>query len=490
MKLRVKALKLGAGRPVAFLHESDAESLNVHVGDRVALAYNSKKIIAIVDIAKGLFNRGEIAVSDDIINEFGLKTGDIIDVGLTLKPKSIKSIMKKLNKGILTKKEINEIIKDIVSNALTEAEIAYFVSACYENSMTMKETIALTEAIFKTGNKLNWHTRKIADKHSIGGVAGNRTTPIIVSICSAAGIVMPKTSSRAITTAAGTADVIEAIAKVDFSAAELKRIVRKTNACLAWGGSLGLAPADDKIIQVERMINLDPEPQLLASIIAKKLSVGSRYVLIDIPYGRGAKVSKSRALKLKNKFLNTARHFKLEMKVILTRGEQPIGNGIGPMLEIRDILKVLKREKNAPKDLEEKSVMLSGELIEMMGKAEKGKGKELARQILDSGMAFKKFREIIKAQKGSLNNLKEAKLKHNIYAERAGKIAEIHNKRINNLGRLLGCPADKAAGIYIYKHQEERVKKGEKILTLYSESKQKLNEAVEFYKNAKPVIIR
>jgi len=303
-------------------------------------------------------------------------------------------------------------------------------------------------------------------------------------------LIMPKTSSRAITSAAGTADTIEIIAKVEFSISELYEIIRKTNACLVWGGSLGLAPADDKIIQIERILNLDPEPQLLASILAKKLSVGSKYVLIDIPYGKSAKVSKTGALKLKRKFEKIARDFNLKLKCILTDGSQPIGNGIGPVLEIQDILAVLRQEENRPLDLEKKSLKLSAMILEMTGKAKKAKGIVLAKKILESGEAFEKFKEIIEAQGGHLNHLPLGKFSHELRAEKSGKIIEIDNKKINLLARILGSPADKGSGIYLHNHKNQKIKKHSVLLTFYAESKDKLEEALRFYKKLIPVRIK
>lgn len=489
MKLRFKELSLGAGRPVAFINDFNAKFLNVHVGDRVEITFSGKKIIAIVDVVRGFVAKGEVALSEEITEYLKLKNSDVVSVNLTIEPRSSRLIAKKLNGKVLTKNEIYCIVNDIVNNALTEAEIAYFVSGVYENGMSMKETIYLTEAMYKTGKVIRWHTSQIADKHSIGGVPGNRTTPIIVAICAAAGVVMPKTSSRAITTSAGTADVMETLANVELSIQNLKNIVKKTGACLAWGGSLGLAPVDDKLIRVERLLNLDPESQLIASIIAKKLAVGSKYVLIDIPYGATAKVNLQKAKKLRNKFLKIGNHFRLKLKVILTDGSQPIGNGIGPVLEMLDILRVLKRD-NPPIDLEEKSIFLSGEILEIAGKVKKGKGKALAREILNSGKALQKFEEIINAQGRNLNELKTAKFSHNIFAKQEGKINFINNKLINLLGRILGCPADKSAGIYLYKHCSAKVKKGEVILTLYSESPRKLKEAIGFFNKSRPVIIK
>ena len=489
MKIRFKELSLGAGRPVAFVNEEDAKELNVHVGDRIEISHNRKKIISIVDVVKKFIAKGEISLSEEIVDYLSLKKRDFVDISLAINPMSSTLIAKKLSGQALTKEEIYAIVRDIVNNALAEAEIAYFISGVYENGMTLKETIFLTEAMYSSGETIEWHTKDIADKHSIGGIAGNRTTPIIVSICASLGVVMPKTSSRAITSASGTADVMETVTNVDFSVAKLKEIVKKTGACLAWGGALGLAPVDDKLIRVERLLNLDPESQLIASILAKKLAVGSKYVLIDIPYGKFAKVNKEKALKLKKKFIQVGTHFKLKMNVVLTDGSQPIGNGVGPVLEMQDVIRVLKRE-NSPKDLEKKSIFLAAQVLEMVGKAKKGAGEQMAREALYSGNAFRKFEEIISAQGKTFEDLKTAKFESEIKAEKTGKIHSIDNRAINLLGRILGCPTDKAAGLYLYKHNSESINHGDKLITLYSESDKKLAEAIKFYSETAPIKIK
>ena len=303
---------------------------------------------------------------------------------------------------------------------------------------------------------------------------------------------MPKTSSRAITSAAGTADVMEAICKVNFSKEEIEKIVRKTNACMVWGGALGFAPADDKIIRVENLISIDPEPNLIASILAKKLSVGSKYVLIDIPCGKYAKVNKKQATELKNKFETIGKRFKLKLKCVITNGSQPIGNGIGPILELRDIISILKNQADCPKDLKNKALFLAGEILELCGKAKKDNGYKIAEGILASGKAFDKFKEIVEAQKGSIskNKLALAKFFHVIFAEKSAKIAEIDNKKINLLARIAGSPNDKKAGLYLWRHVGEKIKKGDKLLTIYSSSDKKLKDAVDFYKKNKIIIMK
>ncbi len=491
MKLKIKPLQFEAGRPVAILNQETAKELNIHLEDRVLIEKEKRLVVAVVDIAKGLIKKNQIAVSQEVLKDLKTKQGEKVEVKLTFHPESIEYIHKKLDCKTLSKKELGKIIEDIVENALTEAEIAYFISGVYKCGMSIKETENLIKAIVDTGKKLKLKG-KIADKHSIGGVPGNRTTPIVVSICSAAGLKMPKTSSRAITSAAGTADTIESIAGVEFSVPEIYKIVKKTNACMVWGGALGLAPADDRIIQIEKLINLDPEPQLLASILGKKLAVGSKYILIDIPYGKSAKVSRKKALHLKRKFEKISKDFKIKLKCILTDGSQPIGKGVGPVLEIKDVVSVLQQKKARTIDLEKKSLKLSGLLLEIAGKAKKGEGRKKAKKILNSGKAFKQFKKIIKAQGGDLNfkKLKPGKFSHNILANKKGKISHMDNKKINLLARILGCPADKKAGIYLYKNKDEEIKKREKILTLYSQSEEKLKQAIKYCKNEEIFIIR
>ena len=495
MELKIKLLKWSAGIPVAMLNENTANLIGVKTTGRIfikTLSKNPGGLSTIVDIAKTLVKKNEVAISSELKERLSLKKGQKVDVDLSPAPKSLAFIKKKMNGEMLSQKEVNEIIKDVVDNSLSEAEIALFISSMYEKGMNMKETIYLINAIFHSGKtlKLNLKNKLIADKHSIGGIPGNRTTPLVVSICAAAGLIMPKSSSRAITAPAGTADVIETIAKVEFSVKELEKIVKKVGACLIWGGSLEIVPADEKIISIEKMLNIDPEAQLLASIMSKKLASGAKYILIDIPYGKTAKVSKEKALGLKKKFEFLGKHFNKKMKVVLTRGDEPIGNGIGPVLEITDIIKVLKQDENRPLDLENKSLYLSGELLELTGKAEKGQGIKLAKQILECGKAFEKFKEIIKAQKGTLDHLKTAKFKKNILVKRNCQIIGFDNKKINYLGRITGCPMDKSAGLYLYRHVGDKLKKGEKIITIYTESKSRLREAIEFYKSQKPIIVK
>jgi AMP phosphorylase len=491
MKLKVKNFNWYAGHPVVILTDKTAKEMNVFVDDRIAITTSNKKIYAVVDIFTKLVKNKEIGISHELNRVLKVKTGDKIEVTVSETSDASFLIKKKIKGESLSQKELEIIISEIVHNNLTNSEIAFFTAAEKLNGMNFEETISLTKAMVKTGARLKFKGKYTANKHCIGGVAGNRTTPITVAICASVGLTLPKTSSRAITSASGTADVIETISNVELPLKKIIKIVNDKKACLAWGGSLGLAPSDDKIIQVERLLNLDIEPQLLASVMSKKIATGAKHILIDIPYGHGSKIENlNNAKSLGKKFYKIAKRFNLKMKVVYTDGTQPIGDGFGPVLEMIDIIKVFKNE--GPEDLKEKSIYLAAELIKLCGIKN---AKTKARDTLESGKAYEKFREIVNAQNGRNNfdekvkGLKLAKFKKIIPAKKSGRITKISNKGINSLCRILGTPETISSGVYLHKHLE-KIKKGEPLLTLYTESKVKMKDALKFLEEFKPIKIR
>ena len=490
MELKIKESHWSSGIPVATINLKVAEELGVHAGDRILIKTKKMEMAVIVDTVSHGVNKGEIKVSNEAKKLMNLRTSQKIKVAFSTTPRSVFHIKKKLSGKRLTHKEINEIIRDVVNNTLSEPEVAMFVSGMYKNGMVLDEKVGLIKAILKNGDTIKFKRKYVVDKHCIGGIAGNRTTPIVISICASAGLTMPKTSSRAITSAAGTADTMETLTNVDFPLEKIEKVVKKVGACLTWGGAVGMVPADSKIIKVEKMLKIDPEAQLLASIMAKKLAVGSKYILIDIPYGKNAKVSKKMAKHLKLKFLELAKHFKVEMKVVLTYANEPIGLGIGPELEMIDVLNVLNPIKKGPKDLREKSIYLAGEIFDLTGICSKGEGEKKARELLDSGKAYEKFKEIVKAQGGKVREVGFSTINKEIKAKKNGKIKEIDNHSINNLARVAGAPVDKSSGVYFEKKTGEKVREGETILTIYAESRARLNEAIKFYELHNPVKIK
>ncbi len=485
MKLKVKNIGLSTGGPlIAILNKEDAINLDLFALDRVRLKKNNKILSAVIDIAEDhQIIPGYIGLFQEVVKKLKTHNNEILNVALQKRPASIKIIKRKLKDEKLNSQDYNQIVKDIVANRLSDTEITYFVSACYTRGMTLDESAYLTRALVKNGSQLKLNKKPILDKHSIGGIAGNRTTPIVVSIIAAAGFTIPKTSSRAITSAAGTADTMEVLASVSHPIKKIYSIVKKTNACLVWGGALDLASADDKLIKIEHPLSLDPKGILLSSIMAKKKAVNATHVIVDIPYGKEAKISKLvNAKDLQKKFTQLGKKLGMKVKAVITKGDQPIGKGIGPVLEAMDVLEVL--QGSGPQDLRKKSLFLANELFKMVNH------KPEASKILDSGLAYKKFLEIIKAQGGKKPKLTLASFKYNLKTTKAGKVSYIDNKEINHIARIAGAPNNKKAGIYLHVRLNSKVKKSQSILTIYAENKSKLNFAIEALRDSEVVKIK
>ncbi len=475
MLLKVKKLGIASGGPlIVVINQDDARRLDLHALDRIKIRKN-KDVIAVANIDEGskTVRQGEIGLYDEIAESINAKTKGKVNVSQTKRPESISYIKKKLDGNHLSSEEINAIVKDIAENNLSQVELTYFVAACYGHGLDLDEIAALTRAIGESGNKLKIGRKRIIDKHCIGGVANNRTSMIIVPILAAAGLTIPKTSSRAITSASGTADTMEVLANVSLPINKVEKIVRKTNGCIIWGGAMELAGADDKLIKVEYPLSLDPHGILLASVLSKNVAVGTTHILIDIPTGKGAKIDiKKDGLSLSRNFIALGKILGIKVKAIITDGSQPIGNGIGPVLEARDVIFILKRDSRRPLDLEKKSIAMANILLDMAGK------KQNAAEILDSGLAYKKMLEIIKMQ-GKPGHLNLAKHSYEVRSNKSGMIKEINNKSMASLARMAGCPKDKKAGIYLYVHKGYKVKKGQVLYMIYSESREKLKDAIE-----------
>jgi len=477
MKLKVKKINLNTGGPfVVVLNEDDARLMDIRPLDRVEV----RGAEAIVDIAKSdhraAVKSGEIGFLIETFENLKVKPRRFVNIVPAKKPESLQYIKKKLDRNKLNEDEINAIIKDVVRNRLSETELTYFVGGCYDVGLDMDEIVYLTKAIVAHGGKLNLGKKIILDKHCAGGLAGNRTSIVIVPIIAAAGYTIPKTSSRGISSASGTADTFEVLAPVSFNVQELTKIVKKINCCLVWGGATGMASADDRLIKLEKLLGLDPPGLLLASIMAKKMSVGATHVLVDIPCGKEAKIkTMERALHLKRQFLELSKRLGIKVRVIITDGSQPIGKGIGPSLEAKDVVDVLKG--NGPFDLRDKSLYMAGIMLEMAGEKE---GIKKAKEILDSGLAYKKFLEIIKVQGGSvskISNIKFGRFKRDFFANKSGIVKRINNSKANSIARMAGAPDDKFAGILLNVRKNSKVKKRDLIFTIYSSSNDRLRYA-------------
>jgi len=479
MFLKPKRIPIRVGNKyIAILNIKTAASMDLHPEDRIHLKNGAKKITAILDITERKeLKDNQIGLYAETWDKLGIKPKHKVHIEVAPKPESDTYIKEKLQGKTLSRKKIDCIVKDIVADDLSDIEMTYFVSGCYARGLSDSETVNLTKAIVKFGNKLHFNDKIIMDKHCIGGVPGNRTTMVVVPIMTALGYRMPKTSSRAITSPAGTADTMEVLTNVINDAPKLKKIAMKVGGFITWGGGVDLAAADDRLIRVRFPLKLDPEGMLLASIMAKKFSVSANHVVIDIPLGPEGKIqSKKQGKHLKSRFLAIGKKLGMKIKVFFTNGSQPIGNGIGPVLEAMDVMKVLKNAPDAPQDLKKKSIMLATELLNLTGKYSSPiSAEKVITECLESGDAYKQMQRIIQAQ-GRKQMPKPGKHQMSVMAEKSGKVQVINNKLIANIARTAGAPKDVGAGVYVYKKLGDKVKKGEKLYTVYSENKVRFDD--------------
>lgn len=430
-----------------------------------------KGILAVLNVVDDTDIVGveEVALSEQAFAQMGLPEGTRVSIGHAEPPASMEAVRRKLHGERLSAEDYLAITRDIANNRYSKIEMAAFVVTSGQTGLDRDEILYLTQAMANTGKRVRWEEPLVTDKHCIGGIPGNRTSMIVVPIVAAHGLLIPKTSSRAITSPAGTADTMEVLANVEIGPKPMRRIVQARRGCLVWGGTANLAPVDDILIAVERPLGMDSLGQMVASILSKKLAAGSTHLIVDIPVGPTAKVRHMReALRLRKLFEYVGDRIGIHIEVIITDGRQPIGRGIGPALEARDAMQVLENDADAPVDLREKSLRLAGRVIEFDPDVRGGNGYALARDILESGRAAKRMGEIIDSQ-GRREPVPVGALSFDVKSESDGMVTEIDNLHLARLARLAGAPMDKGAGVDLFKKLGDEVARGEVLYRVYAE---------------------
>ena len=487
MKLIARPIDLEVGgKFVVILNKEDADSLGLRALDRVRISYKNKELTAIVDTTTKFTIKEEIITNDDVTNFFELMGGEHLEVFPQEELESIIYIKQKLAGARLEYDKIKKIVEDIVDKKVSEVELTAFVTALHTLGLSIDEAASLSRAMAATGKKLKLDKKLVCDKHSIGGIPGDKTSLVLVPIIAAAGLTIPKTSSRAITSPCGTAERMEALAPVDLSLDEIKEVVEKVNACLVWGGALDLAPADDMFIQVEYPLGIDP--MLLPSIMSKKKAIGANYVVIDIPTGVETKIKTiNQAHELAEDFIELGKRLGIHVACGITFGRQPLGHYIGPALEAKEALMTLRGR--GPRDLIEKATTLAGILFETLDKGDK----KTALHILKSGKAEKKMREIIEAQGGNpkiqVDDLPIGEKYATVKSEKEGKVLWIKNSEIVLIARKAGAPLDSGAGIHLNVKLGDKVKKGETLFTIFSNNYNRLEDALKMSEEFKPLVV-
>lgn len=456
---------------------------------RVELTAGDRQVIATVHhVVAPWLKVGEAGLSEAAWRALALAGGEQLTVRHPPVLESLRHIRAKTYGVELDYDKFRQIMGDVAASRLSDLHLASFVTACAGERMTRAETVALTRAMIDVGERLRWPFSPVVDKHCVGGLPGNRTTPLVVSIVTACGVAMPKTSSRAITSPAGTADTMETMAPVNLDLAAMRRVVEQEGGCIVWGGAVRLSPADDVLIRVERPLDLDGTAQLVASVLSKKAAAGSERVLIDIPVGPTAKVRSAEAARALGAVLtDVGSAIGLQVRVVQTDGSQPVGRGIGPALEAMDVLAVLRGHAAAPQDLRERALRLAGDVLEMAAKAPAGGGYALAKETLDSGRAYAKFEAICRAQ-GGLREPPRAPYTRPCTAASAGVVGAIDNRRIAMAAKLAGAPGSPAAGLQMMVQLGDRVERGQVLFVLHAETPGELEYATAYVDSQQGVV--
>lgn len=475
--------------PIAYLHRDShiCKAEGFSANSRVLVHYADNTLIATLDVVENhILDMGEIGLSNIALERLGVSDGMEVFVGHAPVVTSLSLVRKKIYGHALSNPELQMIMNDISDHRYRDVEIASFLSVCAGNRMNVDEITGMTKAMVNCGEKLTWPGRKrIFDKHCIGGLPGNRTTPLVVAIASAAGLTMPKTSSRSITSPAGTADTMETLFNVQFNIAQMQEIVNNTGACMVWGGAVSLSPADDLMVRIEKELELDGQGQLIASVLSKKIAAGATHVVIDIPVGDTAKVrSLAEADYLAGLFTQVATDCGIHVRCVITDGSKPVGAGIGPVEEARDLLAVLQGLPNAPKDLRQRGLELAANLLDMAEGEGIDKARAKAASILDDGRAWVQFQRIAAAQ-GGMKSLKEPNFSHTQYAGSRGLIVAIDNRRLARLAKLAGAPGDPTAGLRLHANAGTHVEADEPLFTLYTDSAGERDYAMDYYRKNK-----
>jgi AMP phosphorylase len=493
VKFIVKILDI-ATRGV-LLNRNDARNIGVLDGDRVQVINpkNGISAAALVNTTSTIAAQGTIGIYRITNERLHLGDGEEIEIRQARRPASLDFIKKKMDGGRLTKEETLTIIKDVVSDDLSAAELTAFITASYINPLDMDEVEHLTRAMVETGEQIKFASRPIVDKHSIGGVPGNKISLLVVPIIAASGLKIPKTSSRAITGAGGTADLMEVLAFIEFSASEVQQMTEKVGGVIVWGGATNIAPADDRIIIQEYPFKIDARGQMLASVMAKKFAVGANIVVIDIPVGLHTKVgSMVEGRKLAREFIELGERLNMKVECALTYGDIPVGHSIGPKLEVMEALRVLEGATE-PNSFIQKSISLAGIALEMSGKAARGTGATMAQEILVNGKALEKFRQIIEIQGGDpkvkSDDIVPGEHQFVVKAPASGYVIEMNNRSLVTLARTAGAPQDRGAGILLHAKKGKRVKAGEPLFTIYAEKNWRLQNAIEEGRRLLPVLV-
>ena len=489
MELEVRNYDLDASEPTVLMHDDDCVVLGVAEGDRVRVSGESAAI-AIVSTSDTLVSPGTVLIPPSVQDRAGIGVGGMAEISVSHSPESVRYIREKMDGRHLDPDKISQLVADVVAGRLSRIEASSWLTALYIRGMDTGEIAAYAKAMAESGDRMSFGTERVFDFHSFGGLPGNKITPIVVSIVTAAGLLMPKLSSRAISSACGTADFVETFCRVDLGTEDVRRITEEVGGVFSWTGATDLGPAGDRLISVQRPLGVDPRPQMLASIMSKKIAAGATDLVMDIPMGTESKVpTLEEARSYARDLMDLGEALGMRVECAITYAEQPLGTAVGPVLEARECMEVLELRPGHD-DVADKACVCAGLILGMAGYVD---GTAEAHRILESGAAHRKFREIVGAQGGdrevSSEDMVPGPLSKTIVADRSGFVRRLSNRAVVDVAKSAGAPGDKGAGVVLGKKLGMKVSEGDVLMTIYAEREDKLRHAIETVRELEPIVV-
>ena len=402
-------------------------------------------------------------------------------------------IEKKRDKKELTKDEIEYFIEGYTNDKIVDYQASALIMAIYLNGMTKQETTDLTIAMANSGEKLDLSSLNevIVDKHSTGGV-GDKVSLILLPLVASLGVPVAKMSGRGLGFTGGTVDKLESIPgyQTGIDIHNFVENVKKVGISMI-SQTLNLAPADKKIYSLRDSIScVESIPLIASSIMSKKIASGAQKIVLDVTCGSGAFMqSKERAEELANEMIEIGKLANRETVCILTNMDEPLGYAVGNSLEVIEAIQSLKGEM--PEDVKEVVLELGAYMVKLAGKGEdieENKAKLL--ENIENGKGYEKFIQLVENQGGDSSYIKDTNLfpKANyiekVYSQKDGYIQSMNAKEIGKIVCDLGAgrirkedSIDNAVGIVLNKKVSDKVEKGDTLVTIYANSKEKLEEA-------------
>ena len=398
-------------------------------------------------------------------------------------------IRKKRNKKELNEEEIKLFIGKYTKGEVTDAQAGALLSYIYVNGLTEDEIINLAKQMAFSGEQIDLSdiSEKIVDKHSTGGV-GDKVTLILIPIIAALDLPVAKVSSRGLGISGGTIDKLEAIPGFDtqMTLEEFKENIKKVGASII-NQNLNIAPAEKKMYKLRNEIACsDSIPLIAASLLSLKLATGSNKIVFDITCGNGTYLkTKEDAKKLAKLLIKLGKKLDKDIGCVITTMDEPLGYAIGDTLEIIETINSLKGKM--PQDVGDVVVTLGSIILKLAGNGDDlNKNSKIIIDVLKSGKAYEKFKEIVATQYGSLgyvenvDKFKKAEFIIPVYATEKGNIEKIDADIIGSIAKYLGAgrmenedEVDKTAGIVLNKKIGDKVDSGEIIATIHANDEKK-----------------